>query len=523
MNCFANGIARTALLVGLLVLASPAHAQSTCKYSDGFRQSIRSVADQVVGEEADLVAGLSAAAAAEQALRGQLGGEIDRLAAEAAIAGLSLDVEARVEETSEAVGQVGEVARTDKQVGSGSGSSGTTTLSERSALPLLLGMAIEHGAIEQENNGTTLTLSTSPYGLMVLANEDNDAFYQDHWFWRMWGVSANFLVDSGAAGLNDLEEDDFASLTAKLTIGDRSTRSSTFQEKWRGVAQPFFQEKADRQRALLMRLVPRTDSGIRERSQEMMAPGQENTLRRLVEYLSGGAPTGAAQRVAGLAQRLETELCVEVSKPVHAGEIILQNADDPRMLALEAQTIHELDAKGQLAVKELVDEFQNDTPMGSITYTLNRVEDGSDYSEIKLIGDGLFDFWDIQFVANGFIALNHNPSDSLDQDTVRDYGADASLVTRFDNPITGDLPGQDTFSQIGVSLTARYRRLEDLDKDQATVQLKIDLPLVAAFNLPLSLSYSSRSDTNSKDEFKIGLGAKFDTDKLMALLKLGAL
>lgn len=508
----------------ILLVASGASAESTCNIPESLADSIRLVAEQVIGEEADLVAaGQSRQNASAGALRQQLALEIDRLGAEAYVAALSLDVEERIKETSAAIGQAGEVARMDKQVGAASGSSGTTTLSERSALPLLLGMAVEHGAIDQKTNGTTLTLSTSAYGLMVLGNEDNDTFYQENSFARMWGVSANFLLDEGATGLNGLDEADLTSVTAKFTFGDRSTRSKKFQAKWREKAQPFFQEKVNRQRALLKRLVPRTDSNIRARTQEMMAPNQENTLKRLADFLTGGAPTGAVQRVKGLATQLEGELCAEIITSAREGTLVAEGAGDPRLLVLEAKTIHELAAQGNLAVKDLIDDFQTETLLGSITYTLNRVDSGSDYSQIKLIADGLLDFQGMQLVANSFISLNHSPSNALKQGTVRDYGAILSLTGKFDNLLTRHFPGNDTFSKIGWSFTGRYRRLEDINKGQGTVQTKFEVPITAGFSLPLSLSYTSRTETSSKDDFKIGIGVDFDTDKLMALMKLGSL
>lgn len=56
--------------------------------------------------------------------------------------------------------------RLDKQVGSTSGSSGTTNLVSRGSVPRLLGLAVENGAAYQTVTGNTITFRANPSGLV---------------------------------------------------------------------------------------------------------------------------------------------------------------------------------------------------------------------------------------------------------------------------------------------------------------------------------------------------------------------
>src|SRR5262249_44058540 len=67
-----------------------------------------------------------------------------------------------------------ETARFDKQIGAGPSAAGTTSLVEKAGLPRLLSVAIEHGAIDQESNGTSVTLRSTPYALATFGTGHTD-------------------------------------------------------------------------------------------------------------------------------------------------------------------------------------------------------------------------------------------------------------------------------------------------------------------------------------------------------------
>jgi hypothetical protein len=59
-----------------------------------------------------------------------------------------------------------EQRRIDKQVGSGAGANGTTTLVSKGSIPALLGLAVENGAATRETSGTTITFRANPTGII---------------------------------------------------------------------------------------------------------------------------------------------------------------------------------------------------------------------------------------------------------------------------------------------------------------------------------------------------------------------
>jgi hypothetical protein len=63
--------------------------------------------------------------------------------------------------------------RIDKQIGSGANTSGTTSLVNRGSVPALLGLAVETGAVTQETSGTTITFRANPSGLIKALAKQN--------------------------------------------------------------------------------------------------------------------------------------------------------------------------------------------------------------------------------------------------------------------------------------------------------------------------------------------------------------
>src|SRR5260370_33531852 len=59
-----------------------------------------------------------------------------------------------------------ENARIDKQVGTGSSSSGSTSLLAKASVPSILGLAVENGALQKETSGTTMTFRGNPIGII---------------------------------------------------------------------------------------------------------------------------------------------------------------------------------------------------------------------------------------------------------------------------------------------------------------------------------------------------------------------
>ena len=128
-----------------------------------------------------------------------------------------------------------ETKRTDKQLGSSSGSQGSTTLAAKAGIEDLLGLAIENGAIQNEISGTTLTLSTSPYALTTLKGGDTATNYRDHGddLGRI-GLSATFNISNQQDVLSNATRKQLAQWSGRIRLSaDHSTRSRQFEKFWR--------------------------------------------------------------------------------------------------------------------------------------------------------------------------------------------------------------------------------------------------------------------------------------------------
>ena len=118
--------------------------------------------------------------------------------------------------------------RADIQAGASSGSSGTTSAVLNPLLPAIFGMAFEDGAITRSVSGSTITLKVAPAGLVcaaqplaaaAVARRDEEVCRT---FWRRVGVTASFDMTRGekSAQLDDLQtlNNQFAALTVRAEV-----------------------------------------------------------------------------------------------------------------------------------------------------------------------------------------------------------------------------------------------------------------------------------------------------------------
>ena len=128
---------------------------------------------------------------------------------------------------------LGETARTDKHTGSPAKSPGSTSILEKPGFAQLLSYAIEHGAVQQEVSGTSLTISTSPYAFFAMAKGDTAETYKDAGFLKRIGASATFNISNQSSILENVNQKQLTAWSIRFRLyGDRSTRYKKFQEFW---------------------------------------------------------------------------------------------------------------------------------------------------------------------------------------------------------------------------------------------------------------------------------------------------
>lgn len=157
------------------------------------------------------------------------------------------------------------------------------------------------------------------------------------------------------------------------------------------------------------------------------------------------------------------------------------------------------------------------TLIATLNYTNHPVDKGSDYSSVELKasyqiaplrGADPFDL-----ILNGGASFYHDPDESRGQDTVRDYSVGLSTEFKFENAFA---LSQQTQSELTASLGLKWMRLESDDDDAWSAQGKVNVPIYEGVEVPLSLTYSTRTELIKEDEVRGNFGFTFDYEKLDA-------
>jgi hypothetical protein len=137
--------------------------------------------------------------------------------------------------------------RADLQIGAGSGASGTTSAVLNPLLPAIFGVAFEDGAITRSVSGSTISLKVAPAGLIcaarplaaaAVARRDEEACRT---FWRRVGITASFDTKRGekSTKLEDLQtlNNQFAAVTVRAEVVNLRTSTG---ERYRQMFQSEF-------------------------------------------------------------------------------------------------------------------------------------------------------------------------------------------------------------------------------------------------------------------------------------------
>lgn len=426
---------------------------------------------------------------------------------------------------------VGELQRTDKQLGAGASSSGTTTVVEKAGFPRLLSLAIEHGAIIQEENGTSLTLSTTPYLAAFAFAKDSATNYERFEILDRVGFAGTFALDPDNAEQGDgVDAEDLSTASVKVRLyGDRSTRSSDLHAAWVREVQPAIQRKVNLETQWADQLF-NDNRALDERraSTGLHVQDEVGTIVATTFEQQGRETALSPGPRAALAQEIENALYRALStnlfQPVLEGEVVVPEEVIAGVTQVADVALNENAAElraAQKALENILEEHSR-SPLVSLAYALNRIEESTDYSEIKLLAE--LPLYGFAFSLNGGLSFNHHPSDSEDEHSVRDYSGALAVERSFQNFL---IPGLSRFVEqvdnpapVTASLNGRISRLEDSDRTVGIVQLRFAVPITASFNLPISLAYATGTEASGEDELSANVGINLDADKLAAIAEL---
>jgi hypothetical protein len=409
-----------------------------------------------------------------------------------------------------------ETRRTDKQVGASARSEGTTTVAEKSAFPLLLGMALESGAVQQTVSGTVLTLSTTPYALVAATTGDTAQAYRDYALLRHLGASASFRIGDAARPLDSVGREQLAewSIRAQLTH-DHSARSDE--------AEKAFQARYARRVAA--EAVVAT-SALREMFSA--APGwktredlrRERMAAAFVEakaLLAAASPDedAIARSISCGVRREIVDRLAEFEIPAN----LVGRFRDEVPLALRTAR-----QQAQIALQEFdadLDALQR-RPQATLAYSNIRPETGSSYSVGKLIVD-YRPSAPLAVTLNGGASVYHHPDAAKNQKKLRDLAFSLALEGRGGrSPFLRDPTDR---SPVTFSASARYQRLEENDGVEGrrsglfVAQIKAEFPVASGVTLPMSVSWANATELIAEKDVRAHFGVTLDVDKLLLLAR----
>ncbi len=431
----------------------------------------------------------------------------------------------------------GETARTDKQIGTSSKSSGSTSLAEKPGYAQLLGFALEHGAIKQSINDTTLTLSTTPYAFAALINRrDTSSLYQNVGFLNRLGVSASFNISDQEQILANASRKQLSEWSVRLRLtGDRSSRSPEFRRFWVKTVAPLLQKRLAAQSSVDNTLFE-PDASPSQPDLQAAKQKLEGLSLQLNSTTTSPVPNPLKNRVQaylndnpddaeGIKSLILCYIKEKVYDPIKNHEILTEAQLEAVKQEIAANILPRI-ASAQKALDEVKAQYDAFTKtlegkqLSTLEYTNHRVETGSDFSEIKLLYQ--MKQAPMNLIFNAGITLYNNPNRMMNQERVRDYNFALSFEGETRNPFVQ----LEDLSKITYSFSGAYQRMKENEgmmgkkPDIANVQFRVEIPVATGFSIPVAYTFASATETSMKKENRFNIGLRLDVDKLYSLARL---
>lgn len=419
-----------------------------------------------------------------------------------------------------------QIKRTDKQIGASARSEGSTSAAEKPGFAELLGFAIEHGAIQREVNGTTLTLSTSPYALVAASSGDTATTYARYGYLSRLGLSANFNISDENNVLGSATRNQLSEWSARLRLTpDRTQRSRDAEAIWRGISDRFAQPENIKtgELATLFQGDLVIAAKRREIADLFLAPTFSEPVRAV---LNNGELDPAAKRER-IAKAILCQMKTSIFDQVHSGALPIDAASRQRIVSVTLPNFAAALVAKEAAIKEFEEGLERlrYKPALTFAYTNKRDPTSSDYSNLKFLFEKKnAEGWN--FVANAGFSLYHRPDRAKNQQQLRDFAAAFSFEGE-----AGRSPfvAAELDQKITYALTGRYQRMfenrgvANKKADIALAQFKLNIPIFTGASLPFSVTYANATELVKEDHVRANFGFTLDTDKIFQLLQLNKL
>jgi hypothetical protein len=406
-----------------------------------------------------------------------------------------------------------EANRIDKQVGGPSGSSGSTNLVTSGSVPRLLGFAVENGALSQTVSGTSITFRTNPAGLIqtlrahgLAPSEQDIATRNTLAVLKRFNVGITFDAnrESDRRFTGSYRQLESASVQVYL-YNHRDPTHPGWQPLWED-----FRKTVSATGGTGTQLANaintfgatlRTSSGYAELQaqarQDLNTAAPDRVAAFLMEYVQKASKLAVTSEAKNV-----TNLWTSYLR--------------------EQRTLYDEVARSRILTLEYVLTRAPIQSVPNIVSPLQPTEALPDVSVLRLVFVRPF-IGASDMTINASIGLFNQALPSM-HGNIRDWQIGGKLD--FPLPeITGMSKGQLTFSglfmklrQAPLGVPVQINGQDVAEKgDIGLFQARVRFPLGdSGFNVPLSVTYASRTELLNESEVRGNIGLTFDLDKLFA-------
>jgi hypothetical protein len=388
-----------------------------------------------------------------------------------------------------------ENARTDKQVGSNEAQSGTTSLVSKGGIPAVLGFAVENGALTRSVDGTSITFSLNPVGLVsTLAQRGFITSYQTDTsfdrFLRNFALNFSFDASRGnTGGVFTGGGQQLSGLSVRYNlVNRRDPRDRRYTDAFVNLARNQGVAIAGDYRNLINQAFRNPPPSVVEWEQktnealQRAAPGQEKSVlqEQINKFPLSDLPPGVEVTINSLAR--------DLAGFRQARDELLKQVSSALVMTLE--------------------------------YNLERRPGLPDLSNLRFIAEKGPYGGKIDLTFNSSISFFHSQPAGANTNRVHDFRFAGQLDVPF-----GDVARTGKFL---LSFAGRYERLTEDENlpsggiltpkgDIAVGQLKLTIPVRGtAFKIPLSVSFANRTELIQEREVRGNFGFTFDLDSIFA-------
>jgi hypothetical protein len=428
---------------------------------------------------------------------------------------------------------IGDTRRTDKQIGAGPSARGSTTLVEKPGIATLIGLAVENGAILQEESGTDVTLRTSPALLFRALYRESAANAEQtlaHDLLSRIGGFASFPTDDTADDGQELEELTAWGLQLDLNFWQsRLTRSRAFERQWRKEIEPEIRKR-------LLTVVGAMDLIVNETS---LKRASQAALDRVFQSLTRTLPALRGARTAQeagqdvrthpavvqVSDEIRDAIAVEIIDPIRNGDLAVPaevRSTLTEVVLPELNASHAAAARINEELREKLDDLLL-VPAFTLSYTNRKNVVGPNASDVRLVLQHKIDLTSLvlfpepfELIWNADATFNHDSDVMMGEETVRAFGGSLAAQFSFANRLSAAFTRLDA-SPITATVAGRFGRFEAQEDEVGVIQGRVEIPIVAGISFPISLTYATRTEEVDEDEVRGNFGFTFDADKLYGL------